>query len=207
MHSLPAKYKEILTMLITPMTELDAINEMLGMIGEGPVNSLDDSGILEVGIAKRTFNEVNRAVQAKGLWCNSEDNVKLVPDEDGTIPLPINTMSFIPKYLYPRVSLRGNRLYNLETHSYTFDAPVEGRLVLLLPFEELSQATRQYITMRAARLFQKEVLGSDTLDKSSVEEEQKALVAFRAEEARLTKASVLGRSYARVYRRSPLEYF
>ena len=49
----------------------------------------------------------------------------------------------------------------------------------MLPFEELPEAARRFVAVRASRLFQKRVTGSQTLDGFTAEDEAVALRAFR----------------------------
>jgi hypothetical protein len=53
-----------------------------------------------------------------------------------------------------------------------------------LSFEELPPDIQSYIVVCAARLFAKDVLGSETLTSITAEDEHKALVLMKQEEAR-----------------------
>ena len=48
------------------MTELDAVNEMLGVIGEPPVNTLEVIENVDVANALRILHKTSRYVQSKG---------------------------------------------------------------------------------------------------------------------------------------------
>ena len=53
------------------MTELEAINTLLSVIGEAPIDNLSDmttNEITDSGLARKTLQEVDRDVQAEG-WC------------------------------------------------------------------------------------------------------------------------------------------
>ena len=52
------------------MTELEAVNILLSVIGEAPVDKLGDKNkneITDASLARRTLNEVSRDVQSEGL--------------------------------------------------------------------------------------------------------------------------------------------
>ena len=51
------------------MTELEAINTLLSVIGEAPIDSLSDVTVNEItdsALARRTLQETSRDVQAEG---------------------------------------------------------------------------------------------------------------------------------------------
>jgi hypothetical protein len=61
------------TNALTPMTELEAINDMLSAIGESPVASLDEaSGVADAQIALQLLRRASRWLQKKGWHWNSE---------------------------------------------------------------------------------------------------------------------------------------
>lgn len=151
----------------TPTTELEAVNSMLHAIGEAPVSTLESSDPLPVDadVALRILRETNRAVQTRGWHWNTEVDYPLALTVGGDINVPINTLACDTSGQDADVDvvLRGTRLYDREHHTYTFTKSLKVRLVLLLDFEELPEAARAYINMRAARRFQQGVLGSAVL--------------------------------------------
>ena len=74
----------------TLMTELEAVNIMLGAIGESPVSSLDDPSLVDVALAKSILDETNVALQTAGTHFNLEKNYPLTADTDGNINVPAN---------------------------------------------------------------------------------------------------------------------
>jgi len=173
-----------MTTVATPTSELEAVNTMLATIGESPVSSLEVSGIANVAIAKQVLSEVNRDVQTKGWHFNTEINYALVPSVDGFLYVPSNVMKVdtTKAYQYIDVTQRGNRLYDRDNHTFVFTSTVEVDMVVLLPFTDIPEPARYYITIRAARTFQKRVLGSDSLDKMTAEDEAMALSALNEAE-------------------------
>ena len=49
----------------TATTELEAINTMLSVIGESPVNTVDGSGVVDAVLARQILHEVSRHVQSR----------------------------------------------------------------------------------------------------------------------------------------------
>jgi len=163
------------------MTELEAVNIMLGTIGEQPVNSLDISTISEVSIASDMIYEVSREVQARGWSFNEEYEYELAVSE-GEIPLPPNCLKVVVTGESDYIVRRGSRLYNRTDHTYTFTAPVDSTIVFFLPFTDLPQSARTYITLRAARKFQVTILGAESIEKFTEVEESQAWLSLNAEE-------------------------
>jgi len=167
---------------LTPTTELEAVNVMLTSIGEQPVNTLDTPGISVVSIARAILHQTSRQVQERGLRCNTETDFPLPVDEHGNVRVPANTLKVDPTDPTKDYVLRGDRLYDRRNRTYTFTEPVRVDLVLFLPFEQLPQAAREYITIRAARIFQTRVLGSETLHAFTLEDERQAFHSLIAAE-------------------------
>ena len=53
-------------MFLTPITELDAINEIVGSIGESPINTLENPTNSDVINAIRILSITNRSFQSNG---------------------------------------------------------------------------------------------------------------------------------------------
>lgn len=164
---------------LTPTTKLDAVNMMLASVGESPVNQIPDTGVTEATIAQDILLEVNKEVQANGAWFNTEPEVPLSPDQDGYINLPSNALEVDASDRTIDVVMRGSKLYDRANRTYIFTDTVKVDITYLLPFEDLPQTARTYIAIRAARRYQKNFLGSDTLHALSQEDEAYAYAAFR----------------------------
>lgn len=173
-------------MNITPMTELEAVNEMLRAIQEAPVTRLTGEGGVEVANALATLRSVSRKVQLPGYVFNTEYNYPLIPSEtDGTITVPQDTIALdcTPTSNVDPV-LRGSRLYDRANRSYSFDQTVYARrIVFRLPFEELSEITRVYVTTRAVREFHADEVGDSHQRSAHETEELRVFTAFANEQA------------------------
>jgi hypothetical protein len=174
-------------------TELEAVNIMLGTIGEQPVNSLDISTISEASIASSMLYEVSREVQAMGWSFNEEFTYPLALSE-GEIPLPTNCLKVVVEGEEDWIIRRGNRLYNRTDHTYVFTDGVDATIVFFLPFTDLPQAFRTYITLRAARKFQMRVLGSESIKKFTEVDENQAWIALQADEVDQAQYSMVDRN-------------
>lgn len=171
---------------LTPTTELEAVNLMLSVIGEAPVNTVEDTGVVDAVVARQILTQASRDTQVVGWHWNTEDNYPLTQTfPEGELLLPPNTLKVDTTGVDEDLDLvqRGNRLYDRKNHTFEIKRDVKVELVLLLPFEELPEAARSYISMRAARQFQERMVGSDTLWKFNSNDELKAWTNLLSAEA------------------------
>lgn len=158
---------------------------MLSVIGESPINSLHSPAVADAVTAQAVLSEVSRAVQSTGWHFNTEENYTLVPAAfSKEIPVPSNCLRVVSSGQDRGVDVvqRGSRLYNREKHTYKFDKGLTVDMVVLLPFNELPETARYYITIRAARTFQARVVGSEALYQFTAQDEQLALSALKKAE-------------------------
>ena len=161
-------------------TKLDAVNVMLSIIGEAAVNSLS-SGLLDAEMAETILDNITRSVQSTGWSFNEEIGYTLSPDSKGHLNLPANcvrvdlsqTESKYRNSTFDYVQ-RGSKLYDKINHTYVISDPVVVDMIVLLDFEELPEAARRFITIRASRSFQERVVGSDTLSSLTADDENTA---------------------------------
>lgn len=164
-------------MAINLTTRLEAVNTMLGTIGEAPVNALTGT-TADAALAATLLDESSREVQSAGWKFNTESNVDFTRTTDGKITLGQNILRFdVDPVLYQDVDpvQRGAELYDAKGHSYVFPRDLKAEVVYLLEFEKLPEQARRYITVRAARIFQSRYVGSDQLNGFSLRDEMTAL--------------------------------
>ena len=187
--------------MLSPTTELEAINTMLSTIGESPVNAVEDTGNVDVVIARQILQTASREVQARGWHFNTEINYTITPDSDGYLVLPKTVLKV--DTVYPDSSkdvvVRGSKLYDREKHTYVFTDAVKVDMTILLTFDELPEVARNYVTIRASRIFQERVVGSDTLHAFNSQDEARAMVSLMEYEADTADLNILSGNYS-VYR-------
>ena len=179
-------------MNLLPSTEIEAVNEMLATIGEAPIASLPTSGPSEPYVALTILHKTSRTLQQQGWSFNTEDAVELTPDSEGYINLPTTTLKVDIQYSLDDVVQRGTRLYNKTKHTFVFTLPVKVCLVTFLAFNDLPQAAKDYITIKASRNFSKKVLGSETLHNLTEGDEIEARSAFLEAESDSGDYSIFG---------------
>lgn len=161
-------------------SRLDAVNTILTACGEQPVSVLDGT-TPDAANAEGILDEVLRDVQSEGWHFNTEKEVPLTPTIGGLINLPANVakidLSDVDTSNVDPVQ-RGERLYDRKARSYVFQRAIKADIVYLLPFEELPEAARRYIAVKAARVFHDRFVGSDTLHRFTAEDETRARLAL-----------------------------
>lgn len=184
-------------MSLTPTTELEAVNLMLSVIGETPVNSVTSNGIADAVLAYQILTHSSREVQLVGWHWNTEINFPITPSTTGELLLPANTLKVDTTGESQGLDLvqRGNRLYDRVNQTFVFDQPVRVEIVLLLPFDELPEAARSYITIRSARQFQERVVGSEVLQAFTSRDEFAAMAKLKEAEAETGDYNILSGSW------------
>lgn len=156
-----------MTTVLTPSTELEAINTILSVIGESPISSLSEvSSVADAVTAQSILSEVSRQVQTKGWHFNTEKDFELTPEafsKEILLPSNILRVDSMGDNRDTDVVQRGNKLYDRTKHTFQFTKSIKCDLVVLLPYDQLPQAARHYITIKAARIFQSRTVGSEAL--------------------------------------------
>lgn len=178
--------------LITPTTELEAVNAILASVGESPVQSLDGD-FVDAELAQNLLTQVSRQVQVQGWSFNTEYDFPLTPKTNGEIELPSNTLK-VTIAGEPQLVMRGSKLYDSANRTYVFTEAKQATLVIALLFEELPEALRQFLFMRAGRRFQDRLEGDQVLNRFYQSDEMAAWAAFQNYEAEVQQLNVIRQS-------------
>jgi hypothetical protein len=184
---------------LTATTELNAVNTMLSVIGESPINDLTaDQSMVDVATARAILREVFIQVQEEGWDFNTEVAWALTPTVANEIYLPANCLQVDVTTETSGVSVvaRGNRLYDKIGHSFSFTSKVIVDMVVLLDFDQVPEACRHYTTIRAARVFQQRSLGSETLAGFTEKDEARARAALKKLDANTADYNILSGSWS-----------
>ncbi len=172
-------------MSTSPTTELEAVNILLSTIGEAPVNNLT-SGLVDAETAQTILNNVSRDVQSHGWNFNTEPDTEIAADSSGNVNLPTNVVradlaQSQRKYRSSKNEYvqRGAKMYDKVKHTYNIAKTLKLDVVVLLAFTDLPEVARRYITIRAARIFQERVVGSEKLSTMNRNDEAQALYALQ----------------------------
>jgi len=146
----------------TPTTELEAINEMLAAIGESPISTLTPPLTAEVQVAVNELHNTSRKVQLRGWWFNEEEDYELALDVDSKAVVPGNAINVdvtTEQYNQDLIE-RDGFMYDKINHTFVLAAAPMCTIVFFLSWDELPEAAREYIKIKAARIFQQRTVGS-----------------------------------------------
>jgi hypothetical protein len=173
---------------------LEAVNRVLQMMGEAPVNSLD--GQYGLGQqAQDALNSTSRQVQADSWSFNTDRQRLLQRNQDNEIQVGVNVVRVVVDALqYPAADVvqRGNRLYDRKAGSYQFGIDLHADVTYALEWDELPEYARQYITVRAGRILQESILGSADLTRINQQQEAEVRAMFLDEETAVNDHSMIG---------------
>lgn len=157
-------------------TQLEAVNVMLGNIGESPVNALSPLSSLPVSArtAISVLDEVSRDVQSEGWHFNTVDKVTLSPNVNGEIFLTDDVLHIDTLDNSKDIVQRGQQLFDRGENTLVFNNDLKVTVTYLLDFTELHEQARRYITLKASRVFQGRIVGSQELEQQILREELKA---------------------------------
>jgi len=161
-------------------SKLDAVNTMLSAIGEAPVSSLS-SGLIEAEVAETILNTVDREVQSMGWHFNTDLNKSFAQTPAGEILLPADILraDATLKANSPNLVQRGLKMYDRTNHTFIVGTDVALDVVVQLDFDDLPEVAKRYVVLRATRVFQDRVVGSDTLHGFQKEDENMALMELK----------------------------
>ena len=176
------------------MTELEAINTLLSVIGEAPVDalpSLTKNDITDAALARKTLTEVKRDVLAEGWSWNTDLDYPSTKNANNEFPLPSDTLrvTFLPSS-QPHMNYvqRGLKIYDKAKRKFNFgdvvDKVVVNELVRNINWDECPHAGQQYITIRSARIYSDRFINSNVIYQYAIGDEEYARnQLIRAEEA------------------------
>ena len=171
---------------------LEVVNSMLGLLGELPVNSITDPHTL-IPAALAAITNQNSLVQVDFWWFNVEYPTLIPQAGSGLILVPEDAASVDSLTQYPRLAVRGNRLYNLDDITDVFTQPLRVRLHRVLPFSDAPAIARAHIAAKAKLEFQMAYDGDGTKAQFIQQEIKETYIRLHSEHIRNAKANMLMR--------------
>jgi len=172
-------------MALARTTFLEAVNRVLQMLGEAPVNSLDGQfGLAQQ--AQESLNDVSRKIQTEG-WSFNTDFERLLMRDSETLEITVGTNVSrvrVDIFSYPDIDVtqRGSRLYDRRANTYQFTEDLYADVTYILEWDELPEYARQYFTIKAGRQLQEAILNSADLSRINAVAELEARSLFLEEE-------------------------
>ena len=173
----------------SPLTELDAINEILAAVGQAPVTSVDTTDDLykkvgntytpisiptnpDVAMAKQALLETSRKIQSEG-WCfNRELDFDMTPNSANEITIP-NTMlqcdasrdGVDNRMAYGGMDTvrRNGKLYDKIGHTFKFDSVVPCDILWYFEWEDVPRPIQDLIIKETAAIFSMRIVGDPNL--------------------------------------------
>ena len=135
-------------------TELSAVNNILGAIGQSPITTLNFDNP-EISFIFNLLRDANVDTQAEGWHFNTEKHVRFAIDANGKIAIGNDILSMdLHDNQARRTSnlvRRNGFIYDKQDHTDVFTADLDLDVVRLYNFEDLPIVFRRYITYRASR--------------------------------------------------------
>ncbi len=162
-------------------SELNMINDSLLSIGEVPFLDGTIVDTLPVGTdgetAKRIIRTTMIETQTRGWYFNIDYDFRLVPDVDGFITMPPNTLRVDFGYTEFRhqYTIKNGRIYDYLNHTFVITTTLTADVVWLVDYSDLPPEAYEYISLRSARKFQQKVIGAQETDEFTVRDEGDAL--------------------------------
>lgn len=151
-------------MIITPLTELDAVNEILTSIGSDSVVTLEEiDQNIDASVADKMLKSVSQEIQQEGWDFNTIPTITLVPDATTHRIKWDSSLLRVPN----TYRNRGGFFFNVSDYTDVFtENLILTNVVQELPFEELPMVFRKYITVKASLAFAVRFLGDAELEQS-----------------------------------------
>ena len=130
------------------MTELDAMNMLLRLVGSSPVASLD-SGHPDAANARTTLRRLLRQSQKRGWWFNQDYQVYYQPQPDTHIYVHESICLLIMQD--STIVQRWDKLYDKCNQTYSFyESKLALRQVTALAWDDVPETFQEYVAYFAA---------------------------------------------------------
>ncbi len=177
-------------------TKIQAVNTLLSIVGEAPVNQLTPPLTGDVSLADRTIDEISTEIQGEGWSWNTMVYNEIPLDANGHSTLGSNTLAvrFNPvSYPSQRFVLRGTKLFDRIRNSYDLrdslgvylvgsKTDLIAEIVEELPWDSIPETGKRYIMIRAGRIFANRLVTSSSIESYTAEDEQNARMILKRSE-------------------------
>ena len=179
-------------------TELSAVNNILGAIGQSPLTTLNFDNP-EISFIYNLLRDANVDTQAEGWHFNTEKHVAFQPDSvTGKIAIANDVLQLDVSEGWTRreynVVRRNGVLYDKIDHTDDFSTieSIDLDVVKLVAFEDLPTIFRRYITNRASRTAATQLVANPQLVKLLAQQEALSRAALMEYECNQGNHSMFG---------------
>ncbi|KKL12102.1 hypothetical protein LCGC14_2539140, partial [marine sediment metagenome] len=149
-------------------------------IGQSPVNTLTDTGIKDVEIARLILHNTSREIQDESWEWNTDYAYEISPDGNDRILVPSNCLSIDPTSRADDWVQRydsansAQSMYDLNEQTFERTKVLKVDIVWFYSFEQLPNSARNYIAQLAGQKFQAKHVSSELLFKFEENDVQRA---------------------------------
>ena len=177
-------------------TKLQAVNTLLSIIGEAPLNQLTPPLTGDAALAERVLDEISTEVQGAGWSWNTMvfKEIPLVGNGHSTLGSNTLAIRFNPlSYPSQRFVLRGIKLFDRVANSYDLrgslgvaltggTSDLIAEIVEELAWDDIPETGKRYITIRAGRVFANRAVTSQSIESYTADDEENALQILKRTE-------------------------
>jgi len=149
-------------------TELNAVNDVLGAIGQSPVTTLEFNNP-EVFLVYQLLQQVLTDTLSEGWTFNTDRGIEYTPNSDQQIEIPPNILLIdgTGESVDRTTDLvnRGGFLYDKNRHSFKFDGPVKLNQTVMIGLDRLPVPFYRYVVAQASVRAASELINSTDLYK------------------------------------------
>jgi hypothetical protein len=172
------------------MLVIDAINDMIGYIGESPIDAADPDYTSHplYESALRILNTTNEAVQSRGWWFNMVTRVLTPVTNAIALTSDVLTVTVVDD---PRdFTIRASALFDMTNNTAVISTPLTAVVASLIAFPSLPITAAEYIKMLAAERFVKAYDGDAAKIASVKDDAAKAYIAFNTDNIRNSRVNL-----------------
>jgi len=140
-------------------TRLKIINEMIVSTGARPLTAEQNRHPLYMK-AEQLLDRVQASVQSLGLYFNTEVR-EITHQSNGEIIVPQGCIKADPVDRKHNLTLRGSRMYDLDTGTFIIGEDVTLKMIFKLDLEEMPLSAQEYIRAKAVFEFYLNEDGAD----------------------------------------------
>lgn len=142
-------------------TELELVNHILQVAGEDQTPTLSTSHPAVIA-ARQALLSYNKEFQGTGWWFNKETAVKLLPNVEGRVAVPNDTLAFqvtscvlnrSSPWEQARFVKRGGFVYDTIKHTNIINMAVWADFVRLLDYDDIPASAGTYLKHLAAERY------------------------------------------------------
>jgi len=179
-------------MPLSDTTQLSAFNRIMAAVQRAAVSVVPNSPDAEQEQALNALDDAAREVLSEGRSFNTDLEYDLVPVADEiAVPTDAISIEVLPEYLDgDKFDIREGKLYNLVDSTFTITRSLKARVAFQVEFENMPETIRQYVTAKAARMFEESVQGSLQAGRRLRIREAETKAAVEKEEAKVHRPNL-----------------